>query len=201
MVLRALLIKGLTTPDGLVPSFQTTEEEAGSILEQLAADGLAAMAGGMFKLTPDGTMAARGLIDADREQWGPANAEAALDAFLPLDHRMKAVVTGWQMREVDGQQVINDHSDAAYDASVLADLAALHRDVAAWLGPLGAGLLRLTEYGTRLDRAAACVRDGDHRYIASPRVDSYHSIWFEFHEDLILLAGRTRADEVAAGRA
>jgi pyruvate, orthophosphate dikinase len=48
---------------------------------------------------------------------------------------------------------------------------------------------------------ADAVGAGDHRYIASPRVDSYHSIWFEFHEDLILLAGRTRADEVAAGRA
>jgi len=39
------------------------------------------------------------------------------------------------------------------------------------------------------------------RFIASPRVDSYHSAWFELHEELILLTGRTRADEVAAGRA
>ena len=42
---------------------------------------------------------------------------------------------------------------------------------------------------------------GDGRYVASPRVDSYHGIWFELHEDLIQLAGRNRADEVAAGRA
>ena len=42
---------------------------------------------------------------------------------------------------------------------------------------------------------------GDQRYVASPRVDSYHGIWFELHEDLIQLAGRNRADEVAAGRA
>jgi pyruvate,orthophosphate dikinase len=201
MALRALLIKGFTTPEGLVPAFATTSEETGSVLEQLAADGLAGLSGGMYKLTPDGTAVAKELIEVDRQHWGAANAEAALDAFVPLDHRMKAVVTGWQMREVDGQQVLNDHADAVYDASVLADLEALHRDVAAWLGPLGAGLPRLTEYGTRLDRAAGFVGEGDHRYIASPRVDSYHSIWFEFHEDLILLAGRSRADEVAAGRA
>jgi pyruvate,orthophosphate dikinase len=201
MALRALLIKGFTTPEGLAPAFQTTDEEAGMVLEGLVADGLAALAAGMYKLTPDGTAAAKELIEADRRQWGAAEAEAALDAFLPLDHRMKAVVTGWQMREVNGQQAINDHSDAAYDASVLADLDALHQEVAAWLEPLGTGLPRLAEYGARLDRAADAVRAGDHRYIASPRVDSYHSIWFEFHEDLILLAGRTRADEVAAGRA
>ena len=38
-------------------------------------------------------------------------------------------------------------------------------------------------------------------YIASPRVDSYHGVWFELHEDLIRLSGKTREEEVAAGRA
>jgi pyruvate,orthophosphate dikinase len=63
------------------------------------------------------------------------------------------------------------------------------------------GLPRLEDYSSRLHRAAKLVAEGDHGYIASPRVDSYHSIWFELHEDLILLAGRSREDEVAAGRA
>ena len=49
--------------------------------------------------------------------------------------------------------------------------------------------------------AAAAAAGGDGMYIASPRVDSYHGVWFELHEDLILLAGRTREDEVASGRA
>ena len=48
---------------------------------------------------------------------------------------------------------------------------------------------------------SACVEDGEHSYIASPKVDSYHSIWFELHEDLIQLAGRTREEEMEAGRA
>jgi pyruvate,orthophosphate dikinase len=56
-------------------------------------------------------------------------------------------------------------------------------------------------YAHRLDAAAASAADGDGRFIASPRVDSYHGVWFELHEDLIRLAGRTREDEVAAGRA
>jgi len=53
----------------------------------------------------------------------------------------------------------------------------------------------------RLGRALDLARAGDDRYVASPRVDSYHGIWFELHEDLILLAGRRRSEEVAAGRA
>jgi pyruvate,orthophosphate dikinase len=114
---------------------------------------------------------------------------------------MKATVTAWQMREVDGAQTFNDHSDAAYDAGVLADLAALHADASVWLRPLAAGLPRLSAYLARLERANVAAQDGDQRYVASPRVDSYHSAWFELHEDLILLARRNRADEVAAGRA
>ena len=53
----------------------------------------------------------------------------------------------------------------------------------------------------RLQLALTAALGGDQRFVASPRVDSYHSVWFELHEDLILLAGRTRAEETAAGRA
>ena len=114
---------------------------------------------------------------------------------------MKATVTAWQTREVDGAQTFNDHADAAYDAGVLADLATLAADADAWLGPLVAELPRLAGYRARLGQAVAQATGGDGRYVASPRVDSYHSIWFELHEDLIRLAGRSRAEEVAAGRA
>jgi hypothetical protein len=56
-------------------------------------------------------------------------------------------------------------------------------------------------YRTRLARAIERARAGDQRFVASPRVDSCHGVWFELHEDLIQLAGRTRAEEVEAGRA
>jgi pyruvate,orthophosphate dikinase len=105
------------------------------------------------------------------------------------------------MRDIDGLQTLNDHADPAYDARVLANLAILNSDAGRWLSPLVASLARLGTYAARLDRAARLAADGDQRYVASPRVDSYHSVWFELHEDLILLSGRSRAGEVAAGRA
>jgi pyruvate,orthophosphate dikinase len=141
------------------------------------------------------------MLASDREAWGPAAAAEALDGFLALDGRMKTIVTAWQMREVEGQQVLNDHTDADYDAGVLAQLAQLHVDATAWLRPLLQGLPRLASYARRLDAAAAAAAAGDRLYIASPRVDSYHGVWFELHEDLIRLAGTTREEEVAAGRA
>ena len=60
---------------------------------------------------------------------------------------------------------------------------------------------RAGRYRARLSAALEQALAGDLRFVASPRVDSYHGAWFELHEDLILLAGRTRADEVDAGRA
>jgi pyruvate,orthophosphate dikinase len=200
-VIRALVIKGFVTPELLAPAVGVSSEEATQLLDGLAADGIAAASGGLSSLTPDGKELAAELLAQDRETWGGEEATAALDGFIALDGRMKTIVTAWQMREVDGKQVLNDHTDAAYDAAVLADLAALHADATAWITPLVAGLPRLARYLARLDPAAAAAAAGDGRFIASPRVDSYHGVWFELHEDLIRLAGRSREEEVAAGRA
>lgn len=200
-VLRALAIKGYASPEACAAATDRTPEDATAVLDRLVADGLCEMAAGAFRLTADGKAVAAERIAADAATWGSEQANAALDAFLALDHRMKSTVTAWQMRDVDGQQVFNDHADKAYDAAVLADLAALHADTEAWLGPLGAALPRLGVYLRRLARANAAAQAGDPTYVASPRVDSYHGIWFELHEDLIRLAGRSRAEEVAAGRA
>jgi pyruvate,orthophosphate dikinase len=200
-IIRALLIKGVVTVETLAPAVVASPEDLEPVLEQLAAAGLIGDSGALIQLTDEGKALGSELMTVDTETWGVDNASAALDAFLPLDHRVKEIVTAWQMSEVDGAPVLNDHSDAEYDAAVLERFALLHKDAATWLATLLDGLRRLADYASRLDRAADLVADGDHGYIASPRVDSYHSIWFELHEDLIMLAGRNRADEVAAGRA
>ena len=200
-VLRALLVKGFALPEQLAVALLSTPEAMADVVDRLAADGLVEASAGSFKLTTDGRTVGAGLLARDTHAWGPAAANAALDAFIELDGRMKETVTAWQMREVDGAQTFNDHSDAAYDAHVLAQLGALHADARTWLEGCVTALPRLASYLHRLDHAARLAAEGDGRFVASPRVDSYHGVWFELHEDLILLAGRTRADEVAAGRA
>jgi pyruvate,orthophosphate dikinase len=200
-VLRALLIKGYATPEALGDCLFTGAEQVAAVLDRLTADGLVEMAAGSFRLTGDGKAVAAEVLSADRERWGADESLAALDRFIELDGRMKQTVTDWQMRTVDGEQQFNDHTDAAYDRSVLDRLGALHADAVAWLRPLEERLARLAGYRARLERAAAAARNGEQAYVASPRVDSYHTVWFELHEELIQLAGRTRAEEVAAGRA
>ena len=60
---------------------------------------------------------------------------------------------------------------------------------------------RLAPYPRRLGHALARIQDGDHAFLLRPIIDSYHSVWFELHEELIALAGRSRVQEAAAGRA
>ena len=60
---------------------------------------------------------------------------------------------------------------------------------------------RLAPFAGRFDRAITAVQQGDHAYVARPIMDSYHTVWFELHEELIGLLGLSRAAEAAAGRA
>jgi pyruvate, orthophosphate dikinase len=197
-VLRAIAIKGFAPLDGIADFVVAVPDDVRSIVESLVADGLVESAAGAYRLADAGRARSDEHLAVERDGWGTDGATAALDAFLGIDHRVKDVVTAWQLR--DGQTV-NDHSDAEYDAGVLDRLAALHDDAIAWLRPIEPMLPRLRDYGKRLGRAIESAQGGDGRFVASPRVDSFHGIWFELHEDLIQLAGRTREEESAAGRA
>jgi pyruvate,orthophosphate dikinase len=149
------------------------------------------------RLTTAGKRAAAELFAADAAALGEARGLELLEEFHALDERMKAIVTAWQLRD---PQTLNDHSDAEYDARVLADLAMLNSDAEAWLAPLAEIGPRFDVYRKRLARAVE-LASTDQRFVASPRVDSYHTVWFELHEDHIRSTGRSRADEVTAGRA
>jgi pyruvate,orthophosphate dikinase len=197
-VIRMLGIKGFAMTQGAADALLSTPDHVQPLLDGLLVDGLVASVAGAYRLTEPGKARASELVAKEAAAWGAERANAALDAFLGLDARMKDTVTAWQLKSAD---VVNDHADADYDRGVLDRLAALHEDAVAFTeaheNPTG----RLAIYRERLRRALEAARGGDGRYVASPRVDSYHGVWFELHEDLIQLAGRTREDEVAAGRA
>jgi pyruvate,orthophosphate dikinase len=199
-LLRVLAIKGLAQPPALADALLTTPDSLQPALDGLISEGSVSSVAGAYRLTDEGTANAAAALEVERAAWGIDRANAALDGFLELDGRMKSIVTAWQLRDADAQ-VLNDHSDSQYDREVLERLAGLHADATAWLEPLEDDAPILADYRARLDRALEGARTGDGRFVASPRVDSYHGAWFELHEELIQLSGRTRADEVAAGRA
>jgi len=200
-VVRTLHIKGSATTDAVASALASTPEQVSAALNRLVTAGLVESSAETYRLSRSGKTKASKLVAADQARWGVSNAIAALDAFLALDQRTKETVTAWQLRSSGGTQVLNDHTDPRYDDRVLDRLAAIHSDAKQWLSGLSPSLGRFRVYLARLERALTLARDGDGRFVASPMVDSYHGVWFELHEDLIQLAGRSRADETTAGRA
>ena len=195
-VLEVLLIKGIATVDQLTLNLACDPESLSALLAQLGAASLIEAATGGDRLTGEGKLRALAAFDADRERIGADRLVELLASFHELDLRMKDTVTAWQLRPSGDEPVFNDHSDPGYDAQVLERLSELHHDAVAWVAPLTAAFARFERYQGRLEWALTVAQGGDQRYVASPRVDSYHSVWFELHEDLIRLIGRRRSDEL-----
>lgn len=209
-IVRALSIKGTAIADQLAPALAaepSTDAAAvgaalSSALDALVATGDVAAARPLgFRLTEAGRLRAQALLAADRAQLGIDVARAALEAFQPFDTNIKEAVTDWQLRLEGAERIPNDHTNARWDASVVERLAAALGDSASWLAVLAESLPRLLRYAERLATALDEIREGDGRFVASPRVDSLHGVWFELHEDLIRLANSSRAEEREAGRA
>lgn len=116
--------------------------------------------------------------------------QAAYDAFLPLNQRTLDLCTEWQVRSWE-PMVLNDHADSAYDRRVLARLAALDLEAQAVCARLAARLHRFSGYGPRLASALDGARGG-RTDLVTDSLDSYHTTWFQLHEDLLVTLGLRR---------
>ena len=200
-IVTAIRIKGFVSPSDLAFCLGISADEANTEIEHLRSRELISESRLGFKLTEVGKSAAARVIEKERAAVDAGELEAAYELFDSLNGPLKDIITAWQSREIDGEEVPNDHSDSTYDASVISDLESLDdkaRDLFVALAELKS---RLKQYGPRFQRAMLEIRSGNSRFVAAPILDSYHTIWFELHEDLITLSGRTRADEASKGKA
>ncbi|MPY79413.1 MAG: pyruvate, phosphate dikinase [Actinophytocola sp.] len=197
-VLRLIVIKGRTTVDVIAASLGADVAEVRAHAEALVAAEHCVEAATGLRATPHGRQHLTTLLERERVHVDADALAAAYEEFCEHNAELKDVITTWQLK--DGATP-NDHEDAAYDAQVLARLEELHQRVAPLLKRIGGLAPRLARYLDRLDLALNKINDGDHAWVARPIMDSYHTVWFELHEDLIALSGLTRADEAAAGRA
>jgi hypothetical protein len=95
------------------------------------------------------------------------------------------------MKNVAAAVAINDHSDPAYDARVLERLADLHQRAETMLVLLMAPLPRFERYPAQLADALARAQAGALEYVAD-NTASYHTVWFQLHEDLLVTLGLPR---------
>ena len=118
----------------------------------------------------------------------------AYQVFLALNPVLLSVCSDWQMRRIGNSPVLNDHSDTEYDVVVLDRLGRVHDDVTAILDDLIAAFGRFAMYQVRLDMALEGALGGRVEAVADS-FDSYHSVWFQLHEDLLTTLGLSREDE------
>jgi pyruvate,orthophosphate dikinase len=195
-VVRALALLGFATVERVATAVAAPPDAVGKILEALPQAHIGKAPRGLH-VTPEGRAWLAGQLKAERESADHGAAERLYQDFMRLDVRFKQLVTDWQIKTIDGKRVPNDHADGVYDASIRARIAEFHQATAAVLPDILALTSRLKPFAPRLARAANAIAAGDGTMIASPLKDSYHTIWFELHEELIHLAGRDRTTEEA----
>jgi hypothetical protein len=200
LVMHGLRLKGFGEAAAIAEAVGVAESDAKPVLDDLVGDGLATYRDGRlsgFSLTKDGRAqhALELATELDRAGGRPA-VEDGYRRFLELNAPLLSICTAWQLRDAD-QGIVNDHTDTAYDAGVIAQLAELHDAAAPICGALTAVLDRFAGYGPRLAHALAHVQAGDGDWFTKPMIASYHTVWFEMHEDLLSTLGIERGSESA----
>jgi hypothetical protein len=199
VVVTCVRLKGFADVDPIVDASGLPRAQVEDILADLGAKELARHREGRvsgWTLTPAGRALHAELVASELGAAGcEAEVEASYQEFLALNPRLLSTASAWQLREEDGQAVVNDHSDPQHDARVLADLRALHTATEPLLERLGSLLERFGPYRARLSSAVDRVEAGDHDWFTKPLIDSYHTVWFELHEDLLSTLGKERASE------
>ncbi len=174
-----------------------TTERAAAVLAVAAArvEELVAGNGSLFRaaargmmLTPEGRGWVSEQLAAERATLDATAFATGYEPFLTLNHRFKEVVSGWQLTPEEGRTA------AAWNG-VVAAVAAIDAELAPLIAAAAAQVPRLGAYARHFDAALAAMRAGDRTMLASPLKDSYHTAWFEYHEELIALSGRSRSAE------
>jgi hypothetical protein len=116
--------------------------------------------------------------------------------FVPLNRRFGTVCTNWQIRptRID-PMAFNDHTDWTWDERVLRTLTSLDTAFGHLCTQLTDCLQRFDGYAERYSCAVAKVDAGQRRWVDAPDLDSCHTVWIHFHEDLLATLGIPRGSD------
>lgn len=196
ILLHALRLRGLARDESLAAILGEQDGPVAQRYAPLIEAGLVKQLTGRmngFMLTRDGRARHGELLEADKAAGALTEVlHPPYQEFLEVNQPFIDLCSSWQVRSDDGQP--NDHTDEAYDAKVIGELGSIH-EVGAKVGKDLAGVAqRYASYGPRLETAIGRVRAGDREWFTKPVIDSYHTVWFELHEDLLVSQGIERAE-------
>lgn len=118
----------------------------------------------------------------------------AYEKFEIINKELKQLITDWQTIKVGDQIIPNDHSDSEYDEKIIDKLGVIHEKFEPVLDIMVKSVERFANYSAKLINALEKSEDGELEWMSDAQLDSYHTVWFELHEDLLRLLGRTREE-------
>ena len=194
-VLNAVVLKRIADGPAIARVTGVTLDDVEKALLALESSGLLVRVGGPALPTDDAEAA---LKQAAAEHYAnvrgdPRTAEQ-VKRFDTTNTQFLAAMTSWQQIDVGGRVVTNDHSDAEYDDKVITRLEKLVTRLEPLLDALAAHDARFADYGRRFAEAVDAVDAGRPEFVASPIEDSIHTVWHEFHEDLLRTLGKDRSE-------
>jgi hypothetical protein len=195
LVMHGLAVKKHATPEVVAGIVGLETDEVRKVLVNLVEAKRVAEANGKYLLTP----AARMALDSDYSRLYAdvrvhPDFKAGYEGFERLNGALKQLITDWQTLPVGGGRVPNDHSNNDYDAKIIDRLAELHERAELVLKRLAGVVPRFQIYDEKLRAALGRSEDGAIQWVSDAKIESYHTLWFELHEDLLRLMGREREE-------
>ena len=148
----------------------------------------------LWQLTPTGKEAHLAELAADAPDPVRQAIHQHYPMFLEINESFKMLCGDWQLIDGNGERP-NDHTDSTYDAKVIDRLAQLDAAARPVVTRMGVEHTRLAPYAPRLGLALGKVRAGENKMFTGVMCNSFHDVWMELHEDLILTLGINRAAE------
>jgi hypothetical protein len=199
LVLHGLRLKSVAPASAVAEAGDLPLAEVAALLPELEAEGLVVRRSGRlagWSLTPAGRDEHGRLVRAEARAAGAhATVARSYRRFRALNAGVLDACSRWQVRDVGGRPARNDHRDPRYDARVVADLARLEAQAEPVLDDLEGALDRYGRYRPRLRHAVDRVEAGEGDWFTKPMMPSFHTVWFELHEDLLATLGLDRSSE------
>lgn len=189
----ALRIKGFSKSDTLSEIVALDVDVVEKHLQDLQAEEMAMFreARSLWQLTPAGRAAHPEVLAKDIAGLDLDSLKPHYHNFLEINDTFKHLCGDWQLR--DGAP--NDHSDAKYDKEIIQRLMKLHGNAEPIVLTMATIVPRLSPYVPRLDSTCKLVVGGANNMFTGVMCGSFHDVWMELHEDLILTQGIDRAAE------
>mgnify|MGYP001343968750 FL=1 len=199
LILHTLRIRGFVELSEIVISTRLKVEEVESHLDSFKENNLVNYREGRIEgwmLTQEGRGRSQQLVTSELESSGfREEINSNYQDFLSSNQKFLSLCTDWQLRTVNGEQEINDHSDTTYDEEVITRLVDINNEIQPVCKSLADSLNRFEGYSRRFSEALHKVQNNEPEWFTKPMIDSYHTIWFELHENLLVTLGIERTKE------